>query len=142
MIRNAFMGVVVCLIGASFSVSAAESFESDLAEHIRQHTFFPALAQMEKQEDYVVVHISVDGSGNIRASSLVRPSAHAVLNEAAEQLLSNASPVPEPPAAHLVNERADYVFPITYSIQQTALKKREAYQFVQAYIDRSHKPDS
>lgn len=83
----------------SGSVGKAQqaAWSAKLSAHLNRRKRYPSASRARREEGVVSVRFTVDGSGNVLSSSLVKSSGFAALDDEALTLLKRASPVPMPP---------------------------------------------
>ncbi len=98
---------------ASARVKRAEvSWQKALVSHLNRFKRYPDGARARGAQGAVLVEFTIDRSGRVVASRVLRPSGSALLDEEAIAVLQRASPLPSPPA-----EVAGELFPLTLPIQ-------------------------
>lgn len=83
----------------SGSLGAAQqaSWKSKVFAHIKRRQRYPSASRARGDEGVATVRFTIDSSGNVLSSSLVKSSGFPALDEEAVALLKRASPVPAPP---------------------------------------------
>jgi periplasmic protein TonB len=76
---------------------AAANWQSKLLARLAQFRRYPPDAERRGITGVAMIRFSVDGAGHVASSSLARSSGHADLDEAAEDSLQRAQPLPPPP---------------------------------------------
>jgi protein TonB len=98
---------------ASARVKRAEvSWQKALVSHLNRFKRYPDGARARGAQGAVLVEFTIDRSGRVVASRVLRPSGSALLDEEAIAVLRRASPLPGPPA-----EVSGELFPLTLPIQ-------------------------
>jgi periplasmic protein TonB len=98
--------------GASAAVARAQAaWEKALVSHLNRFKRYPARARGSQGD--VAVAFTIDRSGSLVASRVVRSSGSSALDEEALAVLQRASPLPAPPA-HLSDSKLDITVPIQF----------------------------
>jgi periplasmic protein TonB len=98
---------------ASERVKRAEaSWQKALVSHLNRFKRYPDAARARGSQGSVLVEFTIDRSGNVVASRVLRHSGSSFLDEEAISVLQRASPLPSPPA-----EITGELFPLTLPIQ-------------------------
>ena len=82
---------------AASNARSSVSWQNSVVLHLNRHKRYPATARMNDMQGDVNVRFSMDRSGQLMASQVVRSSGFALLDEEALELLKRASPLPRPP---------------------------------------------
>lgn len=88
------------------------SWQKALVSHLNRFKRYPDGARARGSQGSVVVEFTIDRSGNVVASRVLRHSGSTLLDEEAMAVLQRASPLPGPPA-----EMTGELFPLTLPIQ-------------------------
>jgi protein TonB len=98
---------------ASERVKRAEaSWQKALVSHLNRFKRYPDAARARGSQGSVLVEFTIDRSGKVVASRVLRHSGSSFLDEEAIAVLRRASPLPSPPA-----EITGELFPLTLPIQ-------------------------
>ncbi len=73
------------------------SYQSKLVAQLRRHRQYPSAARARNMRGTAVVTFTVNAAGAVTRAALARSSGHAVLDEAAVQMVHRASPFPPIP---------------------------------------------
>jgi periplasmic protein TonB len=98
------------------AVRVQASWLKQLTTHFNRYKRYPAQAQNREIRGEVSVQFTMDRSGKVLASHIVRSSGSALLDEEALALLQRASPLPQPPE-QLPGEIFEHVLPIQFRIK-------------------------
>jgi periplasmic protein TonB len=88
------------------------SWQKALVSHLNRFKRYPGAARARGSQGSVLVEFTIDRSGNVVASRVLRHSGSSFLDEEAISVLQRASPLPSPPA-----EITGELFPLTLPIQ-------------------------
>ena len=88
------------------------SWQKALVSHLNRFKRYPDGARARGSQGSVLVEFTIDRSGNVVASRVLRHSGSSLLDEEAIAVLQRASPLPGPPA-----EMTGELFPLTLPIQ-------------------------
>jgi periplasmic protein TonB len=91
---------------------AEASWQKALVSHLNRFKRYPDAARARGSQGSVLVEFTIDRSGNIVASRVLRHSGSSFLDAEAIAVLQRASPLPRPPA-----EITGELFPLTLPIQ-------------------------
>lgn len=83
---------------------------------LEQHKEYPRPARMRRQEGTVLLRFVMDRNGLVLSSSIEQSSGHALLDQAVEDLLRRAEPLPPFPDTRQ-QARLEVVVPITFSLR-------------------------
>jgi len=97
------------------SVGDPESYFGQLMSWLNRHKHYPPQLKKKKTQGVVVVRFTIDRQGLLLDSTIKTSSGHPRLDEAALQMLADASPMPEIPEA-MDRERLTLVIPVEYSL--------------------------
>ena len=92
------------------------SWQNAVVLHLNRHKRFPGSARAQDMQGDVHVRFTMDRSGQLAASQVVRSSGFPLLDEEALALLKRASPLPRPPAA-MPGEVLELVVPVRFRIR-------------------------
>jgi protein TonB len=95
------------------------TYRQRVLEWLERHKLYPARARAMGFEARVVVRISLDPSGRVRARSIERGGGFSLLDRAAEQMVDDANPFPEPPAG-IPSDALELVVPVDFVLVDTA----------------------
>src|SRR3546814_13420819 len=70
---------------------------SRLRAWLERHKEYPRRARMRRQEGTALLRFVVDGSGRIVSHRIDRTSGYDLLDEAVEEMIARAQPLPAPP---------------------------------------------
>ncbi|MGH6763786.1 MAG: TonB family protein [Phyllobacterium sp.] len=84
--------------GMFASKMSPAKWQSKLAAYLERRKRYPRGAKSRREEGVVSVQFTIDGSGNVMSSRIIRSSGYAELDGEVLSLLKRASPVPAPPA--------------------------------------------
>ena len=82
---------------------------------LEQHKEYPRPARMRRQEGTALLRFVMDRNGLVLSSSIEQSSGHALLDQAVEDLLRRAEPLPPFPDTRQ-QARLEVVVPITFSL--------------------------
>ena len=91
---------------------AEASWQKALVSHLNRFKRYPDAARARGSQGSVLVEFTIDRSGNVVASRVLRHSGSSLLDEEAIAVLQRASPLPRPPA-----DITGELFPLTLPIQ-------------------------
>ena len=74
------------------------SWQTRVSAHLERRKRYPSAARSRRDEGVAQVRFTIDDSGRVLTSRLVRSSGHAALDAEALALMERASPLPAPPA--------------------------------------------
>jgi protein TonB len=77
--------------------AAIVSWKSRLATHLQRHKRYPAAAQSRGEQGTALVRFSIDRSGRVLSSTLVRSSGSTLLDKETMELVRRCEPFPRPP---------------------------------------------
>jgi periplasmic protein TonB len=97
---------------AARSKRAEVSWQKALVSHLNRFKRYPDGARARGSQGSVLVEFTIDRSGNVVASRVLRHSGSSFLDEEAIAVLQRASPLPRPPT-----EITGELFPLTLPIQ-------------------------
>lgn len=83
---------------------------------LARYKIYPRPARLTRQEGTVLVRFTIVSDGTITGWSIVQGSGHDILDEAAEDMIRRASPLPPIPAG-MNRTHIDLTLPIQYSLQ-------------------------
>jgi protein TonB len=101
---------------AAPSPNALPTWKGRILAAIERHKRYPAEAEARREQGTPAVSFSIDRSGRLLASRLVRGSGHAVLDQEALAILRRAQPFPPPPA-DVIGAHFDFTVPIRFSVR-------------------------
>ncbi|ATQ43091.1 energy transducer TonB [Caulobacter mirabilis] len=96
--------------------SAEDPYPAQVLAWIERHKRYPERGRAESLEGAVVVAVTLDRRGRVRAVDLIRSSGHGVLDDAALAQVRNASPFPAAPADSTWSRRR-FEAPIVYRVR-------------------------
>lgn len=76
---------------------AAPNWQSRMLAHLERHKLYPAQAQRRHLRGVAVLTFTMDRAGRVLSQSLRDSSGHALLDQAALDMLVRAQPLPPPP---------------------------------------------
>lgn len=94
---------------------ATLSWQRSLALHLNKHKQYPAEARRAGAEGIVRLWLSLDRSGRVIESHIVKSSGSSHLDREAMEVLIRASPFPQPPS-HVADLAFDFIVPIQFQI--------------------------
>lgn len=97
-------------------LSAKESWHQRVRSYLEKQKRFPRRALVRQQQGVVRIHVVVDRQGNVISSALVKGSGYDILDRAAIDLFTLASPLPAPPA-EVPNSALVMDIPIEFSLR-------------------------
>ncbi|MBS62013.1 MAG: hypothetical protein CMN27_03580 [Salinisphaera sp.] len=98
------------------SDEATDDYIVRLRAWLSRHKQYPAAARQGEIEGTVRLYIAVDQDGRIVSRRITQSSGSALLDHAAEQMLSRAEPLPRMPASMRRN-RLELVVPVVFSMR-------------------------
>lgn len=96
--------------------ASVDQYLGRLAQHLGRYREYPRRARRLRQEGTPVVVFEFDRNGRLLDARLQDSSSHRLLDEAALQLLRDASPLPEVPDA-MVGKSFTYTLPVGYKLR-------------------------
>jgi protein TonB len=100
-------------IGSS-SQRIRATWQKELVAHFDRHKRYPAAAS---DEGMVVVKLTIDESGHIVSSSILRGSAGGLFDDAALSMIQRSDPVPRPPAV-VAQAGLTFTLPIIFRVKR------------------------
>jgi protein TonB len=96
--------------------AAVISWKSRPATHLQRHKRYPAAAQSRGEQGTALVRFSIDRSGRVLSSSLVRSSGSSLLDKETMELVRRSEPFPRPPESA---QGAQFTFsvPVRFSVK-------------------------
>ncbi len=94
---------------------ARQFYVSELMKRIRANARYPKRALERKQEGSIRIAVSLDRKGNIMGTSMVEESKYPILNEAAQELITKAAPLPPMPDT-IPGEVFEFTAPVTFAL--------------------------
>ncbi len=108
---------------AGGKAGSARGYFAELSAWLNRHKTYPITAKKEKQEGTVKLQFTIHRNGEISDAQLRASSGHPLLDRAALDMLTAASPVPALPD-NLGREQISIVIPIEFSlITNTSFKE-------------------
>ncbi len=95
---------------------AEDPYPAQVLAWIERHKRYPERGRAEALEGAVVIAVTLDRRGRVRAVDLIRSSGHGVLDDAALAQVRNASPFPVAPADSTWSRRR-FEAPIVYRVR-------------------------
>jgi protein TonB len=95
---------------------SVDQYLSDLSRHLSRYREYPRRARRLGQEGTPVVEFEFDRNGKLLEARLRDSSSHRLLDQAAIQLLRDASPLPEVPDS-MVGKSFTYTLPVGYKLR-------------------------
>lgn len=92
-----------------------KQYYRELITWLRQYKRYPALLKKQKKEGIVTVKFTIDRNGYVLFANIVKNSSHPELDQAALDVLSNASPLPAMPD-WMDRQQLTLAIPIEYSL--------------------------
>lgn len=83
---------------------------------LNRHKRYPSGARARRQEGTVTVSFTIDPSGRVLATRVIRSSGNAELDTAAVDMVQRSSPVPAPPA-QIARSRMNLSVPVDFSLR-------------------------
>lgn len=83
---------------------------------LARHKIYPRSARLTRQEGTVLVRFTIVSDGTITGWSIVQGAGHDILDQAAEDMIRRASPLPPIPAG-MGRTHIDITLPVQYSLQ-------------------------
>ena len=94
---------------------AADYFGA-IQARLARHKVYPPAARQRRQEGIVLVRFTIVADGTITGWAVVDGSGHAILDQAAEEMIRRASPLPPIPA-EMGRTRIDITLPVRFALQ-------------------------
>ncbi|BAI71424.1 protein [Azospirillum sp. B510] len=94
---------------------AADYFGA-IQARLARHKVYPPAARQRRQEGVVLVRFTIVADGTITGWAVVEGSGHAILDQAAEEMIRRASPLPPIPA-EMGRTRIDITLPVRFALQ-------------------------
>ncbi|GGY60116.1 hypothetical protein GCM10007071_03210 [Marinobacter zhanjiangensis] len=95
---------------------AVDQYLGKLASHLARYRDYPRRARRLGQEGTPVVIFEFDRNGKLLEARLRDSSSHRLLDEAALELLRDASPLPEVPES-MTGQSFTYTLPVGYKLR-------------------------
>jgi protein TonB len=83
---------------------------------LARHKIYPQAARLRREEGTVLVRFTIVADGTITGWAVVQGSGHGSLDQAAEEMIQRASPLPPIPAG-MGRAQIDITLPIRYALQ-------------------------
>jgi len=103
------------------SIGDPKSYFGQLMGWLNQHKRYPTELKKKKIEGVVIVRFSIDHEGRLLSSEIKKSSGHPRLDDAALQMLADASPMPAIPES-LSRQRLTLEIPVEYSLITNAFR--------------------
>lgn len=103
------------------SVGDPKSYFGQLMSWLNQHKRYPTELKKKKTEGVVIVRFSIDRQGRLLSSEIKKSSGQKRLDDAALQMLADASPMPAIPES-LSRQRLTLEIPVEYSLITNAFR--------------------
>lgn len=103
---------------STIDADAEAIWESAVLAHLQRHKHYPTSARLARMEDRIQVDLSVDRSGRILSHRIRASQGFAVLNQAVNDLLLRASPVPAPPPS-VSHQRLQFSVVVEFTTRRT-----------------------
>lgn len=95
----------------------ARSYIQSLMRWLAKHKRYPAAAKKDKQDGVVQLAFTIDRAGNVLSRSIHKSSGYPLLDQAALEMLKDASPLPAvPDDFYPARERLPLILPFEYSL--------------------------
>ncbi len=90
------------------------TWQKELVAHLDRHKRYPA-ERLQKTAE-IVVNFSLDRTGRVISTSIVKGSGDAVFDEAALAMVRRSDPVPQPPPA-VADEGLNFTLPVIFKVK-------------------------
>ncbi|PGH57205.1 hypothetical protein CRT60_12085 [Azospirillum palustre] len=94
---------------------AADYFGA-IQARLARHKVYPPAARQRRQEGIVLVRFTIVADGTITGWAVVEGSGHGILDQAAEEMIRRASPLPPIPV-EMGRTRIDITLPVRFALQ-------------------------
>lgn len=94
---------------------AVANYAQELLSYIQKNRFYPRRALVMEQTGTVVVRLKINAAGEFVKVEVIKPSQHAVLNKAAEDLLTDLKKFKPLPSSYRGN--GEFEIPIHYFVE-------------------------
>ena len=84
-----------------------QNWQSEILSRLEQAKRYPAYARRMHQEDIIMVRFTVDRTGEVLNSTVIKSQGYAALDREAQELPERVSPLPAPPASDFKNGASD-----------------------------------
>ena len=101
---------------AAAAARTKAAWEKSLVSHLNRFKRYPDAARAHRSQGDVAVQFTVDRTGSVIASRIVRSSGSSALDEEALAVLRRANPLPAPPG-HINGTTIDLTLPIQFRIR-------------------------
>jgi protein TonB len=95
--------------------TTANNYFADLSRWLNRNKTYPVAAKQDKEQGTVLLQFTFDRAGNVLARSIKQSSGSARLDQAALDMIDQASPLPGLPDS-IPNKKVTIVIPIEYSL--------------------------
>lgn len=102
--------------GSTQGGQAVDRYHAQLAAWLERHKRYPLRARQMRQEGVVRLRFVIDREGEVISHRVDKSSGHAILDDAASDLLRRASPMPAIPP-DMGRSRLEIVVPIAYRLR-------------------------
>lgn len=97
-----------------------QNWQSVILAQLQREKRYPGYALRMKQQDTVMVRFTIDRSGNVLDTAIVKSKGYAALDRESLQLLERSSPLPKPPASAFANsDQIELVVPVSFYIRNS-----------------------
>ncbi|WP_343869658.1 energy transducer TonB, partial [Caenispirillum bisanense] len=96
--------------------NARDSYLAQVQRWLERHKQYPSAARSRRQEGTVVLRFVIDAQGTVLAHRIDRGSGHRLLDDAVEDLIRRASPLPKPPPG-VVAQTLEVAVPIVFNLR-------------------------
>ncbi len=101
---------------AAAASGARKSWYAEVAAHLARHKHYPMRARRMRHEAIVTLRFVVERDGSVRQSEIIGPSEYRALNQAVEEMLERAQPLPPIPK-ELPGDEVSLSIPVAFKLQ-------------------------
>lgn len=103
--------------GEAGSAEVLRRYEQVISLWIQHNKVYPAEAKAKGLQGQAVVRIRINREGTIIFSRIDRPTAHAELNQAIEQMVRASNPVPAVPSNYPAGGQFEFLIPVSFRLE-------------------------
>lgn len=96
--------------------AATTAYTAVLLSWLERYRQYPRLARLKRTEGTVILALTLSRSGSLKAVALKKGSGHAILDNAALDMIRRADPFPPLPAT-FTHDRLEFVVPIVFALE-------------------------
>jgi protein TonB len=102
---------------SSADATAEQSWEGLVLAAFERKKRYPTAAQRLRQQDVVLVHVTIDRRGNVTNAVIRRSQGFTALDDEVLSLVRRVSPLPQPPA-NVAGEQIALTVPVQFFVRQ------------------------